>query len=68
MTEANANDLVAICGDCLTVLPDVMAEKDLFLHTGHTGVCKMCGGPTLVIHRGEIENVRDKRKSGRPVT
>lgn len=56
--------VVAMCSDCLTVLPDSVAAKDRFLQAGKYGVCKYCGGVLVVLSPSQVENARKKRRSG----
>lgn len=56
--------VLAMCTDCLSTIPDKMAEKDVFLQSGKNGVCKFCGGPLIVTYKSEVKNIRRKRAGG----
>lgn len=60
----NEEDIIAMCTDCLSVLPDSKAEKDPFLQAGLTGVCPYCGGPVIVTDKSQIERIRRIRQFG----
>lgn len=55
---------VALCGDCLSVIPESMAEKDPFIQQGMTGVCPFCRGPVILCNASNVERLRAKRNSG----
>ncbi len=70
--------LVALCADCLSVIPDAVWTKDKFLVdsieadgtvnlTGLPGVCRYCKGSTFVMPIEIVEQERAKRRSGRPM-
>lgn len=58
------DDYVALCNDCLSVIPDNIAEKDPFLQAGEKGVCKFCHGPVTVVPKTEVERLRERRRNG----
>ena len=55
---------IAFCAGCGSVIPDYLAEKDLFLQNGQTGVCPFCGGPVLITDLSQAENLRARRQNG----
>ncbi len=62
--QGDEPDLVGMCGDCLTVLPDRQVENDVFYKAGRQAVCRYCGGPVVVARLRDIEAVRRKRRRG----
>lgn len=61
----NEEDVVAMCVDCGSVIPDSQAEKDKFLQAGKTGVCKWCGGPVIVAYASERDRINEQRRAGK---
>lgn len=58
------DNVVAMCGDCLSTIPDEIAERDIFLQAGKTGVCKFCGGPVIVTYANQVDKMRRDREQG----
>jgi hypothetical protein len=63
--EEGDDDIVAICLDCFSQIPDSIAEKDPFLSAGSgAGVCMYCGGPVAVASASAVPNMKRRRASG----
>jgi hypothetical protein len=58
------NELIAFCTECLSQVPDAIAERDIFLQRGHSGVCPMCQGPTVLTSRDGAAQIKRRREMG----
>ncbi len=63
--ESTDDDVVAVCAECVNIIPDRIAERDIFLQMGsHPGVCPFCKGPLLVAWRSAVPGMRRIRRNG----
>lgn len=58
------DDLVALCYDCLSVIPETIAERDRFAMSGGSGICPFCKGPFRIIPGSTVESLRARRNRG----
>lgn len=58
------DDIFAFCTECLTSIPDSYAERDVFIMSGHSGVCPYCQGPTVVTGPAGAAQIKRRRESG----
>ena len=63
--EENDDDIIAICVDCFSQLPDDVAERDPFIRAGSgAGVCIYCGGPVVIASASAVPGMKRRRASG----
>lgn len=58
------DNVIAMCVDCCSTIPDEKAAKDIFLQSGQNGVCPYCGGPVIVTYEEERDAIVEKRRNG----
>lgn len=57
-------ELVALCFECLSIIPEKVAEKDKFAMSGGSGVCKFCAGPFRIVPQRAVDSLRHRRRRG----
>lgn len=57
--QSQDDEVVALCFDCLTVVPDYRAEKDIFLQAGQDGICPYCKGVMRPVYKSSIQKIKD---------
>lgn len=60
----DGDDLVALCFDCLSTIPERMAARDRFAMSGQSGICPVCKGPMRIVPKSSVESLRARRKAG----
>lgn len=63
-TPYEGDELVAMCFDCLSVIPERIAEKDKFAMSGGSGICPYCSGPFRIIPERAVDSLRARRNRG----
>lgn len=57
-------ELVALCFDCLSTIPEYKASKDKFAMSGGSGICPYCSGPFKIIPERAVESLKRRRANG----
>lgn len=58
------DNVIALCVDCGSTIPDAKAAKDPFLAEGQNGICPYCGGVVVVTYAEERESIMERRRNG----
>lgn len=58
------NDLVALCFECLSVIPEHTAQRDKFAMSGGSGICPFCKGPFRIIPQRAVASLQARRRRG----
>lgn len=68
--EARDDDLIAVCSECKSDVPESYMKKNAFFLQGSAASCPYCGGVVLLVYRADRDNaVRQsdiKRGLGNP--
>jgi hypothetical protein len=64
LDTTDSDELVALCFDCLSVIPERIAEKDMFAMSGKSGICPFCTGPFRIIPQRAVESLKRRRQAG----
>jgi hypothetical protein len=62
--DDSSDELVALCFDCLSIIPESIASRDKFAMSGQSGVCPFCKGPMRIIPQGAVQGLQERRRRG----
>lgn len=49
-------EMIAICTECKSMIPDRMIERDVHYRNGNKVSCRFCGGVVAIVDRSKIGN------------